>query len=382
MATSPIPHFTLLGLGLIGSSLALAAREQGVADRITGYDADEDTTTYCLKRGIIDHAAASAAEAVKDADMVILAAPPSCFAALVAEITPHLKAGAILSDVGSVKTQAAELFQPLLVKGKYAIPAHPIAGSEQSGPQAGDATLFSGKRVIITPLEATPQPPLERLIGFWQQLGSKVELLPVEVHDRVYAYVSHLPQLLSFAATDTLITRHGASLENEAFRAFMRLGASSPQLWRDIFAANATNLLEALEIFTNIFSHIAGELASGDETGQESEEDDVAMTHIFPYLLGSSLVSTVSHFERHSGLSLARYAGKGFSTVTSPLAQNPEQVLEHTSRCWRQVATLCTDYLTTLEGLKTLLRQHQPSALEQRLAEFQQAFLQAAMVRN
>ena len=200
------PHFervALIGLGLIGGSLGHAMKRGGVARHIAGYARSEATRTRALEIGFVDSAHASAAEAVKDADLVVVCTPVGVLGAVAAEIEPHLKKGAILTDVGSVKLAVIRDMGPHVPESVHFIPGHPIAGTEQSGPDAGFAELFDGRWCILTPVPGTDQAAVERLSGFWTACGSKVDVMEPKHHDLVLAIVSHLPHIIAYNIVGT-----------------------------------------------------------------------------------------------------------------------------------------------------------------------------------
>lgn len=255
---TPFVRAAIVGVGLIGSSLAQALRAGGFAKTIAGYDPDADVRARALALGIVDEAAESFASAVKGADLVILAAPVGAIPALCRETSAHAGAGALVIDVGSVKETVADA-AALVREDVYFVPCHPVAGTEQSGPEAGFATLFQGRWSILTPLPRTDAPYLaavERARALWRAVGSQVEIMDAAHHDLALAVTSHLPHLIAFtlvcAADDLETVAKGEIVKYSAggFRDFTRIAASDPVMWRDVFLNNKQATLEVLGRFT------------------------------------------------------------------------------------------------------------------------------------
>jgi cyclohexadieny/prephenate dehydrogenase len=260
----------LLGLGLLGSSLSHAARRGGLVGHISGYARSVETRSTALDIGIIHTSHESAAEAVKDADIVILCSPIGTYADLAKEIAPHLKAGAILTDVGSVKGAVVRDVAPHLPLNVHFIPGHPIAGTEQSGPRAGFATLFDNRWCILTPPPHTNPEALAKLKAFWEALGSNVEEMTPEHHDLVLAITSHLPHLIAYntvaTASDLEEVTNSEVIKYSAggFRDFTRIAASDPTMWRDVFLNNREAVLEMLGRFSEELSLLQRAIRWGD----------------------------------------------------------------------------------------------------------------------
>jgi cyclohexadieny/prephenate dehydrogenase len=262
-------HVTLIGLGLIGSSLAHAVKRRNLAERITGYDISESVRKRAAE---IELAAIAAdpAEAVADADLVILCSPVGSYKELAAAIAPRLKQGAILSDVGSVKSAVIRDVAPALPKGVHFLPAHPIAGTEQSGPDAGFASLFDHRWCIITPLPGADAGALAKLKGFWEACGSQVEVMDAAHHDLVLAMTSHVPHLIAYnivgTAHDLEKVAEGEVIKFSAggFRDFTRIAASDPVMWRDVFLNNRDAVLEVLGRFNEDLSLLQRAVRDGN----------------------------------------------------------------------------------------------------------------------
>jgi len=263
-------HVALVGIGLIGSSISHAMRRKGLAGTITGSARTKSTVDTALKLGLIDHGYASAAEAVKGADLVILSVPVGACGALAEEIAPHLRQGAIVTDVGSVKAAVVRDIAPHIPKGVHFVPGHPIAGTEQSGPEAGFAELFDNRWTILTPEPHTDKAATDKLKAFWMELGAKVEIMNPEHHDMVLAVTSHLPHLIAYnivntaehleRVTDSEVIKFSAG----GFRDFTRIAASDPTMWRDVFLNNKDAVLEMLGRFSEDLTALQRAIRFGD----------------------------------------------------------------------------------------------------------------------
>jgi cyclohexadieny/prephenate dehydrogenase len=257
MAEPLFDRLCLIGIGLIGSSIARMAKERGdIARTIVAHARSEATLARVRELGIADIVEADAGRAVEGADCVILCIPVGAYAGVMTRIAPHLKPGAILSDAGSTKGSVVRDLQPLLPEGVHLVPAHPMAGTEYSGPDAGFATLFQGRYTIVTPLPGTDPAAVEKITELWRRAGSMIETLDPATHDKVVAIVSHLPHLIAFTicstADDLAQETREAVLKFAAsgFRDFTRIAASDVDMWRDIFLNNREALLEMLARFT------------------------------------------------------------------------------------------------------------------------------------
>ena len=260
----------LIGLGLIASSMAHAMRRADLAGEIVGTSRSAETRETARELGFCDHVADTAAEAVKDADLVVLAVPIGAMEPVAREISPHLKPGATVTDVGSVKLKVIEAVAPHVPENVHFIPGHPIAGTEHSGPRSGFAELFDNRWCIITPDEATDPEALDRLTKYWQGLGAHVDHMDVEHHDLVLAVTSHCPHLIAYTmvgvaddlrrVTDTEVINYSAA----GFRDFTRIAASDPTMWRDVFLNNREATLEILGRFTEELFALQRAIRTGD----------------------------------------------------------------------------------------------------------------------
>ncbi|MGZ5989409.1 MAG: prephenate/arogenate dehydrogenase family protein [Rhizomicrobium sp.] len=269
--TKPLfDRVAILGVGLIGSSIAHAMRRRHLAGHIVGYAHRAETLKRARKIGFADTLTDSAAKAVKGADLVILATPVGAFGALAKAISPHLKPGAIVTDVGSVKGAVIADVGPYIPKGVHFIPAHPIAGTERSGPEAGFAELFEGRWCILTPPKGTNKRALKTLRTFWEKLGSKVDVMDAKHHDLVLAVTSHVPHLIAYnivgTADDLRSVTEGEVIKYSAggFRDFTRIAASDPTMWRDVFLNNKDAVLEVLGRFSEDLSALQRQIRWGD----------------------------------------------------------------------------------------------------------------------
>ncbi len=275
----PDPVFkrlVLVGAGLIGSSLARAARERG---SIAGEVVVQDQSAAVLDRvrhlGFADRIEPSLAQAVRGADVVMLCAPVGAYAAIMAEMAPHLAPGAIVTDTGSTKVSVLRDVVPLLPAGVQFVGGHPMAGTEYSGPDAGFSTLFEGRWCLIVPPEGADPVAVERVSELWRRAGSMTDVMDPEHHDRVMAIVSHLPHLIAFTicgTADDLAQEGGDDVSRtevlkyaaSGFRDFTRIAASNPVMWRDIFLNNREALLEMLARFTEDAQAMARAVRWGD----------------------------------------------------------------------------------------------------------------------
>ncbi len=259
----------LIGLGLIASSMAHGMRARGLAGEIVGTARSAETRDAAREIGFCDRVEDSAAEAVAGADLVVLCVPVGAMGAVAAEIAPHLKPGCVLSDVGSTKRAVMDAVAPHLPEGVHFIPAHPVAGTEQSGPHSGFAELFENRWLLMTPKGADPQ-ALETYVEFWKGLGALVEQMEPDHHDLVLAVTSHAPHLIAYTmvgvaddlqrVTDSEVVTFSAA----GFRDFTRIAASDPTMWRDVFLSNKEATLEILGRFTEELFALQRAIRQGD----------------------------------------------------------------------------------------------------------------------
>jgi prephenate dehydrogenase len=268
--TKPVINIlTVIGVGLIGGSFARALKAAGAVERVVGYDHDSENLAEAVRLGVIDEAAVNCALAVSAADVVLLAVPVRSVAAVLEACVPHLPSGCIVTDGGSVKDELVSSCEQLMPASCYFVGGHPIAGTEHSGAKASFATLFQGRRCILTPSARTNQKALELVQRLWEAAGSKVECMDPLTHDRVFAAVSHLPHMVAY----TLVHAVAGSAEEEeniltfsagGFRDFTRIASSDPLMWRDIALMNKLPLLVVLDRYQKEFSLLKEKVAAGD----------------------------------------------------------------------------------------------------------------------
>ncbi len=268
----PFARVAIIGLGLIGSSIARAVRADMPGVRVTGHDADAEVRETVRALGIVDDVADHAGAAVIDADLVILCVPVGAMGAVAADIAPDLPPDAIVSDVGSSKAGIAAALREALPNATI-VPAHPVAGTERSGPEAGFATLFRGRWCILTPAADTDSLAVERVGEFWRRLGADIETMAPDHHDLVLAITSHLPHLIAYTivgtASDLEEVTQSEVIKYSAggFRDFTRIAASDPTMWRDVFLANKDAVLDMLQRFSEDLSALQRAIrwGKGDE---------------------------------------------------------------------------------------------------------------------
>ncbi len=268
----PFARITIIGLGLIGSSVARATRKAMPTARITAYDADPQVRETVRALDLADDVADTAGASVIDADLVILCVPVGAMGAVATEFADDLPEEAIVSDVGSCKGSVLAALTEAL-PGATIIPAHPVAGTERSGPEAGFATLFQKRWCIVTPPEGADALSVERVAEFWRRLGADVELMAPDHHDRVLAVTSHLPHLIAYTivgtASDLEEVTQSEVIKYSAggFRDFTRIAASDPTMWRDVFLTNREAVLEMLQRFSEDLSQLQRAIrwGKGDE---------------------------------------------------------------------------------------------------------------------
>ncbi len=260
----------LIGLGLIAGSMSLAMRQKGLAREIVGTARSPETRATAREIGLVDRVTDTAAEAVRDADLVVLAVPVGAMGAVAAEIAPHLKPGCTVTDVGSVKQAVIEALSPYIPEGVSLVPGHPLAGTEHSGPLSGFATLFQNRWFLITPVEQSTPEAVARLRALWEAMGSSVDEMDAAHHDLVLAVVSHTPHLIAYTmvgvaehlrrVSNSEVIKYSAS----GFRDFTRIAASDPIMWRDVFLTNKEATLDILGRFTEELFVLQRAIRMGD----------------------------------------------------------------------------------------------------------------------
>jgi prephenate dehydrogenase len=270
----------IFGVGLIGGSLALALRERGAGGRVVGVGRNRQSVARALDLRVIDAAAtlddeAALAEALSGADVVLLAAPVAQTQALLTRIAPHLDAATIVTDAGSTKGDVIAAARAALgARIAQFVPGHPIAGRESSGVDAALPDLYAGRNVVLCPLPENARPAVERIAAMWRATGARVSEMSAEQHDRVFASVSHLPHVLSYALVEQILASPDAELKFSfaagGFRDFTRIAASSPEMWRDICVANRTALLAELDAYVDVLARLRSAIAAGDGAALEA----------------------------------------------------------------------------------------------------------------
>jgi prephenate dehydrogenase len=265
----------IFGVGLIGGSFALALKRAGAVQQVVGVGRSAASLARAQQLGIIDAVGASVADALRDADLVLLAAPVAQTEAILAAIRPHLQAGTVVTDAGSTKSDVvAAARRALGDKIAQFVPGHPIAGREQNGPEAAIVDLYHGKKAVLTPLPENAPDAVARVADAWRRCGAVIHQLTPHEHDRVFAAVSHLPHLLAYALVDDIAHKPHAELlfqyAASGFRDFTRIAGSSPEMWRDISLANRAALLDELDGYQAQLTRLRALLAQGDGAGLEA----------------------------------------------------------------------------------------------------------------
>lgn len=294
----------LIGIGLIGASIAIGARQKKLARHVAISTRRAETLEEARGLNLGDSYSLDAVASVEDADLVVLCTPVGAFEPVMRSIAPHLKPGAILSDVGSVKGHVHKVVGPLVPSGVHFVPGHPMAGTEYSGPSAGFAALFEGRWCMLTPTPDVDRDAVEKLTAFWRALGSDVELMDADHHDLVVAITSHVPHLIAYNIVGTADALQEVSKSEVikysagGFRDFTRIAASDPVMWRDVFLTNRDAVVEMLGRFLGDLAVLQDAVERGDgpaleelftrtrairrsiiDAGQESAEPDFGRSH-------------------------------------------------------------------------------------------------------
>lgn len=266
----------IIGFGLIGSSIAHNVRHKGLANSVTCFDLNPDVCDIVIKHGWADRASVNAKDVVSDADHIILCVPVAAMADVIRHIAPYINHGAIISDVGSVKQAVIDQLTPVLPPHCYYVPAHPIAGTEYSGPEAGFESLFENHWCILTPDETTSALALDKVHAMWQAFGAKVEIMSVSHHDTALAMISHLPHLIAFSIVGSAHELERDLQDNivkfsaGGFRGLTRTAMSDPVMWRDIFMTNDSAVLGVLDRFINDITILRGHIVEKNADALES----------------------------------------------------------------------------------------------------------------
>ena len=264
---------TILGVGLLGASFAMALKKNNLCDSITGCGRNRENLQRAKERGIIDSFEEDPAAACRDADLIMLSAPVGVFPGLTGLISPVLKNGAVLTDVGSVKGKLVREIENIIPRHVHYIGGHPIAGSDRSGIDSANAGLFINAKCIITPTENSDPDALEQITRLWKTLGSDVLTLSPEEHDRIYASVSHLPHLIAYALVNTVadLDRSYLDFSGKGFLDATRIASSSEELWKDICLLNRENLAEAIDVFQQNLEKLDQYLKTGNSDSLKNE---------------------------------------------------------------------------------------------------------------
>ena len=248
-------QISIIGCGLIGSSIFKGLKKVGSIKKIITYDNDKSVNEIIKKDKLSDEIFKSAGDAVKNSDLIIIATPISSFENVLNSIKDNLKAGSILTDTCSVKTGVSKIFKKMNLKNSVCIPGHPVAGIENSGPKAGFADLFKNKWTILTPSKSTDENTIQKVSNFWESLGSKIKIMSDEDHDKILTFTSHLPHVVAYNIVKTSMS-HDEEVKDDiikysagGLRDFTRIAASDPIMWRDIFIDNSTLIIQAIDKF-------------------------------------------------------------------------------------------------------------------------------------
>lgn len=264
---------TILGVGLIGASFALALKKRGLCSHITGCGRTENNLKKAVEMKIIDSFEIDASKACVGSDLVLFAVPVGQFTETAKKINGSFKKGAIVTDAGSVKGKLVRDMEALMPEGVSFVGGHPIAGSDRTGIDTATADLFSGARCILTPTAKTDKAALKKISELWESLGAKVSTLDADEHDRIYAAVSHLPHIIAYAIVNTVADINSSYLgyAGNGFKDTTRIAASSPELWRDISLMNRENILEFIEVFKKNLDGLSSRLKKSDSEAIENE---------------------------------------------------------------------------------------------------------------
>ena len=268
---------TVIGVGLLGASLAKACRERGLVEEIAGYGRNRENLEKAKALNIIDHCPADLDEAVSDADLIVICTPVSTIVPLIQNLISQVKPGALITDVGSVKDPIVHGADKLIPEGKFFVGSHPIAGGENSGLEASTANLYQDAKCIVTPTEKTDKTAMEKISALWQAVGMKVISLSTDEHDFVFGAVSHLPHIVAYALMNTLgalktpDNRDVTAFSGAGLKDITRIASSDPVMWRDICLSNRNHSLDLIDKFQNKLEEIRSTIEKGD--GQELKKE-------------------------------------------------------------------------------------------------------------
>lgn len=264
---------TILGVGLIGASFALAMKKNNLCASITGFGRQRENLQRAQEMGIIDSFEQDASDACREADLIVYATPVGSFLDIARQTVPFYKKGALVTDVGSVKGTLVRDMENFMPEGISFVGGHPIAGSDRSGIDSASADLFSGAKCILTPTAKTDKESLSVVTNIWETFGSIVKLIGAEEHDRMYAAVSHLPHFIAYEIVNTVadIDSSYLNFSGKGFFDTTRIASSHPELWRDICILNRENLLEAIEVFQQNLKRVSQYLSAHDSEALEED---------------------------------------------------------------------------------------------------------------
>jgi prephenate dehydrogenase len=271
---------TIIGVGLLGASLAKACKERDLVEEVVGYGRNRENLEKARALKIIDHCPADLAEAVKDADLIVLCTPVTTIIPLIQNMIARIRPGALITDVGSVKEPIVKEAEKLVPKGVFFVGSHPIAGGENSGLEASTANLYQGAKCIVTPTDKTNNRALEKISALWQAVGMQIINLSAEEHDFVFGAVSHLPHIVVYALMNTLGSlrtqdnREVTAFSGAGLKDITRIASSDPVMWRDICLSNRNHSLDLIDRFQNKLDEIRSTIEKGD--GQALKEEFIA----------------------------------------------------------------------------------------------------------
>ena len=271
---------TIIGVGLLGASLAKACKERDLVEEVAGYGRNRENLEKARALKIIDHCPADLAEAVKDADLIVLCTPVTTIIPLIQNMIARIRPGALITDVGSVKEPIVKEPEKLVPKGVFFVGSHPIAGGENSGLEASTANLYQGAKCIVTPTDKTNNSALEKISALWQAVGMQIINLSAEEHDFVFGAVSHLPHIVVYALMNTLGSlrtqdnREVTAFSGAGLKDITRIASSDPVMWRDICLSNRNHSLDLIDRFQNKLDEIRSTIEKGD--GQALKEEFIA----------------------------------------------------------------------------------------------------------
>lgn len=380
----------ILGLGQMGASLGLAFQRAGLSAHRSGFDSHSAHANAALACGAIDTICATPQQAVNGADLVILCTPMRSYDALMKQIAGHLKHGAIITDIGSVKLAAIRSLGQDLPAGVSLVPAHPIAGSEKTGPHHARADFFDRRLFLLTPEIADEQnSALRNVSQLWQQIGAQIEVMPPDAHDRIYATMSHVPQLVAYACAPVLNRQAIRRADTDAlFSRFIRIGRSDPQMWCDVFLENAVPVVAGTEMVVHLLAHMRDELLIGSGNTKEAPPIPAPETlqrlhkDIWPRMVASTLVVNAGHAEQLLGIRLARYAAGGFIDTTCPATESPEPDFEIVSTHAPTMIVMLSQLIDEMKSINMLISQGNMEPLFKRLSDCQREAFQLIETRH